>query len=191
MQHVIGWCLAVMMLALPNASHALLADSIFVLQNGHVVMKYLGYEAAYTNTLSLHSPFRSGAIFINKTTPIDSIFDLGVFPTGTPLVFDIYVHNTGHTFFTGPAGSNPDLVPHAYIDFFPNGNANIGFEDLWSGGDSDYNDLRFSLTNVSSIQRADLPEPSTWGLLLAGMAILGWSSRRRTRRHERIWNRRP
>jgi hypothetical protein len=169
MKRTIRSLVAGLALTIGGVCHAGLGDPIYVAEDGNVMVQFLGYEAAYTNTLWLHSPVLSGPIFVNKTTPVGSIFDLGPFPAGTPLVFDIFVHNTGHTYYTGDASANPDNVIHALVDFLCNYLANVGFEDLWNGGDRDYNDLRFSVSNVSATQ---VPEPSTYALLLAALLAL-------------------
>jgi hypothetical protein len=168
--------LAAALLTFSIGSHAGLADPVFVASDGPVNLRYIGFEAAYTNTLWLHTPFSSGPIFVNKTTPPGTNFALGIFSAGTPLIFSINVWNTGHTFYSGPAASNPDGVPHAWLDFLPGNLVNIGFEDLWRGGDRDYNDLRFSVANVT-----ELPEPSTFALIgIALMLTSVWRIRARS-----------
>jgi len=164
---------AAVMLAFSTCGHAGLADPLFVSSDGHVTLNYLGYEAGYTNTLWLHSPVHSGPIFVNKTTPIGTVFDLGIFPAGTPLTFSIFVHNTGYTFLSGSADSNPDDTAHAWIDYVSYDLANVGFEDLFNGGDKDYNDLRFSVANVGQV-----PEPSALALVFAGLLLAGLSRAR-------------
>ena len=167
--------LAALMLTFSTGGHAGLADPLFVSSDGHVTLNYLGYDAGYTNTLWLHSPVHSGPIFVNKTTPIGTVFDLGIFPSGTPLTFSIFVHDTGYTFLSGPADSNPDDTAHAWIDYVSHNLANVGFEDLWNGGDKDYNDLRFSVANVGLSQ---VPEPSALALVVGGLALAGLSRAR-------------
>ena len=53
--------------------------------------------------------------------------------------------------------------------------ANVGFEDLFNGGDKDYNDLRFSVANVG-VSR--VPEPSALALVVGGLALAGLSRAR-------------
>lgn len=160
---------SIIMLSLSTVTHAGLTESVFVGSSGHVYLTFLGYEAAYTNTLALHSPVRSGNIFINKTSPAGAVYDLGYFPFGTPLVFSIYVHDTSQTYYSGTASNNPDNVAHAFVQFGPDDLADVGFEDLWNGGDRDYNDLRFSVSNI--VPNA-VPEPTTLVLLLGVVVAL-------------------
>lgn len=169
--------LAALLLGFSVNGHAGLADPIYVASDGPVTLNYLGFEAAYTNTLWLHSPVYTGPIFVNKGplgTPVGTVFDLGIFPSRTPLVFSIFVHNTGHTFFSGAAASNPDGVGHAWIDSLTPTLINVGFEDLWNGGDKDYNDLRFSVANVTT----SISEPSALALVLGGLILAGLSRAR-------------
>jgi hypothetical protein len=184
MKTVLKTYIAAAALGLSLCAHDGLAASIFVTETGPVTLRYIDYEAAYTNTLSLHSPLHSGAIFVNKTTPFGSIFELGTFDAGTPLVFSIFVHDTGFTFFSGDAASNPDNTLHASMGFVSGGlgplsvtEALVGFEDLWNGGDLDYNDLRFAVSNVGSFR---VPEPSSPALLISAL-IAGLVSRMRSR----------
>jgi hypothetical protein len=167
--------LTIALAAMSTVGHAGLAEPMYVQNSGNVTLTYLGYDASYTNTLWLHSPVRSGPIFVNKITAAGTTFDLGIFPNNTPLEFSIAVMDTGHAFYSGSPASNPDSVAHAMMDFFAPGMVNIGFEDLWGGGDKDYNDLRFSVLNVSP--SANVPEPST--LLVISGAVLSLLIRRK------------
>jgi hypothetical protein len=117
--------------------------------------------------------------------------NLGTYTAGTELIFGLFVQNTGDTFYTGPAALNPDQVPHAlvitdplvdipgFLPFLPTwgpGETIVGFEDLFGGGDQDYDDLIYSFTNVGLEQ---VPEPVTVLLFGTGAAGLVVRSRRR------------
>ena len=164
-------------------AHAIVGAPIFA-SGGDVTLTYLGFSAGYTNFLNLTSPDSVSNIFVNKTTPVGTTFDLGSFTAGTELVFSIFVQNTGLTFFTGPGASNPDGVGHADVIFDGQGSATVGFEDLYvSVSDHDYNDLKFSLTGVTEGTPV-VPEPSEWLMLSAGLAGLSVVVRRRQARDQ-------
>ena len=133
---------------LPSLSMAasILGGSIFVISNpGEVFATFQGSDASYSSTLYLGGT----AIFNNKTTSVGTTISLGTFTAGTELVFNINVHNTGHSFYTGNGSLNNDGIAHAFVDnMFSATETLVGFEDLYGGGDQDYNDLQFSFTNV-------------------------------------------
>ena len=131
----------------------------------------MGHTADYTNLLYLDSPANSlGLIFNNQATPVGTTFDLGTFTAGTELVFRIDVTNTGNSFFTGPASRNPDLIEHAIVDDqFALNTTYVGFEDLFGGGDRDFDDINFSFTNTTSNV---VPAPATLLLFGSGLGAL-------------------
>lgn len=155
----------------------ILGANIYVEQTGNVTATYLGHTAGYTNELYLYLPVNGlGVIFNNHTTPVGTTFDLGNFTAGTELVFAIYVLNTGHTFYSGDASRNADGIAHAVVDtdYAPNA-AYVGFEDLLGGGDFDYDDVKFSFTNVGI---KEVPEPAPLVLFALGLLGLGLARRK-------------
>lgn len=166
--------------ALPNTLQAS-SKSIFVATPGEVILTFLSKSAAYSNDLFLVGS--SNSILNNQTAVKGQQFSLGSFQAGTELAFKIFVNDTGHTFFNGVAANNADNVIHtAYIASFGKP-LTVGFEDLYDGGDRDFNDLVFSLSNVviSAIPPA-VPEPETYFMLLAGLsAIVGLKRRKAAR----------
>lgn len=101
--------------------------------------------------------------------------------------------------YSGPASNNADLQLHAIIMTAAEwnlaatasgclaetppcflaaaGTTVVGFEDIGGLGDSDWNDLVFSFTNVTTI-----PEPGTMGLLALGLVGLSGAGLIRRRR---------
>ncbi|GAA6624114.1 DUF4114 domain-containing protein [Scytonema sp. NUACC26] len=81
---------------------------------------------------------------------------------------------------------NPDGLQHVmayyYKDFLV-----FGFEDLWGGGDKDYNDTVFAIDigkkNARSV--ANVPEPST-AVAVLGISALGFLKTRRRRSSDNI-----
>lgn len=162
----------------PILDEPILGGRLLVATDGEVKAKFLGSDAGYINTLFLNG---SNAPLFNKFSPLNSETSLGTFTAGTELVFRLDVWNTGWSFFTGDAGLNPDGLAHALavttfnqVDGYI---TTVGFEDLFDGGDLDFNDFKFSLTNV--IDPPGVPVPPVATLLLIGLAGIGYQRRKR------------
>jgi hypothetical protein len=149
-------------------------QKVFVSSTDHVIATYLGNSAAYSNDLLLNGSF----IFNNHTTPVGTTADLGSFAVGTELIFELFVHDTGNSFFTGPASRNPDSHEHARVqaDWAP-GTTLVSFEDLFNGP-FEFNDLSFSFTNTTS-GSTSVPEPNPLLLMLVGIGLIGLTVRLR------------
>ena len=172
----------------------ILGGSLIVAEKGNVGIEFLGSDAGYFNTLFLDSPDSPNGwykIFDNERNPDGTLKDLGVFKdlgeftVGTELVFRLDVRNTLESFFTGASSRNPDDLAHASaITSLVDGLyvTEVGFEDLYGGGDKDYNDFMFKLTNV--VDPAPVPEPSIL-MLLSGVlfSMIIFLRQRRFRTH--------
>ncbi|MCB1734811.1 MAG: DUF4114 domain-containing protein [Gammaproteobacteria bacterium] len=130
--------------------------------------------------------------------------ELGTFEAGTTLGFflsangfsyekyrdqlsdarvDYYMDNYVNTYFTDDA-LNPDGISHVVAGLLPEkGLLTIGFEDLYGGGDRDYDDVVFAIDiGIENARRiaAGAPEPGEWALMLVGSTtLLGLINRRR------------
>jgi len=148
---------------------------------GDVQVTVLPYSASYTSQLILFST--PSPLVIANSSQVGQVFNLGnlaalygVTP-GTELVFGILVLNTGDTFKMGPGERNPDGVEHVSVDYDegPTGDvAILGFEDLFGGGDRDYNDAYFQLSGSIGVR---VPEAASLVLLMLGLGALATISR--------------
>jgi len=108
------------------------------------------------------------------------------FTAGTELVLRLEVN--GQTYYSGYAGLNPDGQYHSvtYYDFIYSGGGNptntlVGFEGTFGGGNQYFEDIVITLTNVKQSPLSAIPEPETYAMMLAGLALVGTIARRRKR----------
>ncbi len=160
-----------------NAAIEIVGGKLFVAETGHVTATFLGSDAGYTDLIFFNNAGFNTQLFNGHATPVGTTIDLGNFVRGTELSFRMHVNNTGNNFYTGPASSNFDNVIHAHANLDANKTAVLGFEDLQGGGDRDYNDIQMRVTNVSNVPA--VPEPSTWGMMLGGLGLMGFLARRK------------
>jgi hypothetical protein len=72
-------------------------------------------------------------------------------------------------FFYCPASRNLDNVAHTIVDYqFAPSQTFMGFEDIFGGGDFDYDDLQFTLSNV----RSSVPNGGGTTAMLPGSAVV-------------------
>jgi len=153
-------------------------DKLYVATAGEVILTFLSKEAGYSNDLFLQG--RDSLILNNQTAVPNTQINLGAFAANTLLTFKMTVTNTGFSFFTGDASSNPDSFIHAAFDNKFGQPLVVGFEDILGGGDKDYNDLVFSLSNVyAATGPAPVPEPETFAMLAAGLLLIRLTKKRK------------
>jgi len=115
-------------------------------QSDCVTIECLGKNAGYRHELYLDNT----DTFICNSADRGTIVNLGQFPAGTELIFRLDVKNTGKSYYTGGAERHPNHEIHARADTFEDGSQEFGFDDLYGGGDRDYDDCMFSLTGTRS-----------------------------------------
>jgi hypothetical protein len=189
-----------------------LDPKLLTLQEDSLVRTYfLGEGAAFKNTLGFSteggSPFDKTAqlIFPDTSDPTGlggsggplrttrdplmagDFVDLGKFAAGTQLDFFLISDgaNGGKRFFSTNHSLNGDGLVHA-VSFQKDGTSYfvIGFEDIWGGGDRDFNDtlfvLEFKSLGGGGGPGVGVPEPSmAMGAMLAVALMAGVSRRRK------------
>ena len=151
----------------------LATQDLLVANDGDVMLTFISKSAAHSSDL-----FLTGApdvILNNQNTHPGQVFNLGSFVAGTKLAFDIFNNTTGFRFFTGLPSNNPDNTLHAFFTLLNQDTIKIGFEDLFGGGDRDYDDLVFKVTDVKLGLAGTIPaipEPGTYLLMLTGLVLI-------------------
>jgi hypothetical protein len=156
--------------------------------SGTIGAYFHGSTAAYTNTLSLLvngviTPESSSGLLNNHTSSIGDFVILGSVNAGDILTFQLNVLSTGDTWYSDKT-PNSDGLQHTFSAPFAGDLANgipagtyVGFEDLYGGGDFDYDDEAFIFTNISI---SPVPEPESYIMLIAGLILLVFTIRNRT-----------
>ena len=126
--------------------------------NSDVVVTCLGKSAGYTHSLYLDNT----DTFLFESSEENKEVNLGKFPLGVELIFKLEVSN-GKSYFTGAAERNSDNVIHVKIEELESDTWWFGFEDIYGGGDADYNDCMFQVSGVKGSENppAILLMPST------------------------------
>lgn len=154
------------------------ANKLFVASAGEVMLTFLSKEASYSDDLFLQGS--STKILNNQTALLGQQFSLGSFQAGAELAFKLFVNDTHNTFYSGFASNNADNSIHTAFELNSDKTVTVGFEDLLNGGDKDFNDVIFKLSNVSisNVAVAAVPEPLTVSMMLAGLFMFAALKRR-------------
>jgi hypothetical protein len=157
-----------------SSAYATTDANLYAASTGEVILTFISKSADYATDLFLAGS--STSILNNQTAVAGTQYSLGNFTQGQLISFDMLVNDTGLTFHSGPASSNVDNFMHVQFDNAGR-EVKVGFEDLLNGGDKDYNDMVFSLTNTSLV--SSVPEPANYAMLIAGLGLVGYAARRR------------
>ena len=107
-----------------------------------VIVTCVAKGGGYTHELYLDNT----NTFICDSADVGTQVNLGTFPAGTELIFRLDVLSSGYSYYTGAAERNPDDEIHVRIDSTESGAYRFGFEDLYGGGDRDYDDCVFEVS---------------------------------------------
>ena len=133
-----------LVVAAPAKAEAVIGGQLFA-TGGTVEIVVQSGTAGFSSQLFLLRPDGTrDNIAVN--TEVGKHVTVGPFPAGIELVFGITVLNGGPTFFMGPASRNPDGIAHADVTETGVRTFLVGFEDVFGGGDRDYDDNVFQFT---------------------------------------------
>ena len=158
----------------PAQAYPILGQDIYY-HGGSLQFEILPYEAAFTSQIYLHT--NAGTIFLGNSSSVGVVITIsdplaiGLNPNDE-FVLAIHVINTGDDFVMGGGYDNPDGVVHALVNYGYNKTAVIGFEDLFRGGDLDYDDAVVRVWG--NIGVAQVPEASTMLMLGSGFLCLAY-----------------
>ena len=149
-----------------------------------VTVTYLGTDAAYHNAFGWVEGNPPGTLHYlgtGHTTSPGTSWDIGLREANVNNILYITPAETRRTYYSDPAGSNPDRIEHVEVTKIDRYGyiVGVGFEDLLGGGDKDFNDvyLEISCTPVTSppavpeFPSMALPAASLVGLIGAVLFI--------------------
>jgi len=143
---------------------------------GDIEVGVLPNTASFTSTLFWLVPALNSVGIVATNHDVGTVINIGSFDRGLEVIFGLFVHNTGNFFLNGDSSRNADSIAHAIVNFTSAETARVGFEDLYGGGDRNYNDNVFQMSGVSS---TPVPEPATILGTLGFGAIAGWAKYKR------------
>jgi len=137
--------------------------------DGKLVVTYVESDAGYNNEFGVFTP---GPLFlgnIHDVTPPQVYTDVGRCENGKAVVLYIKAPD-GFTYTSNANG--PDGVDHAIVNA-ESDSFLVGFEDLYGGGDRDYNDVIMSVACTKDTTPPPIPTPEFPTMALPAALIVG------------------
>jgi len=150
-----------------------------VAETGHVDGYFLGASAGYENLFTINFEDVSSTpivrpAWISNQSPIGTHYDFGTHQAGMQAVFvdKVMDGSVQNKWYYSLTEFNPDHQIHFMFhriymeDMTPA--LIVRWEDIFGGGDRDFNDHVLLVTNIIPV----VPEPSSLLMLLGGLALL-------------------
>ena len=124
-------------------AYTITEDGRIIVNAGQVKVTLVSHDADYNNQFGMSSPVSQD--FFYCRTQLEGVpIDIGTFGPGE-LIFRCKTP-AGYTWYTGPASRNVDNFQHAHLTRISDTVVRIGWEDLYGGGDQDFNDCVVDVT---------------------------------------------
>lgn len=181
-----GTLAAALVMITPEVSAAPIIGGQLFWTGGDVTVTVEQATAGYTSNLMLFSADPDLPVATNKevgkVVTISSADIALKHQVGDELVFGIFVQDTLDTFLMGAGIRNGDFLQHATVNDLGGGLFRVGFEDLFGGGDLDYDDNVFLFRGgvvTTDPNGPTVPEPGTLALLGFSLGLVGLAGGRR------------
>lgn len=146
-----------------------------VAKDGEVGAYFVGAIAGYENVMTANfSDSDSDSPSISNRGPTGGYFSFGTHSAGSQVILVDRVLDMNNWFYSIDSFNNDGLKHISYSSFslfdgtpYEISGLMVGFEDLYGGGDLDFNDHVVFFTNITAV-----PEPETYLMFMIGLAIL-------------------
>ena len=134
-----------------------------------VTVTYLGTNAAYHNAFGWVEGIPPGTLHYlgtgHSTSPGTS-WDIGPRVANVNNILYITPSETQHTYYSDPTASNSDSIEHVKVTQIDQYGylVCVGFEDLFGGGDKDFNDIYLEVSCTPITSPKPVPEFPTMAL---------------------------
>lgn len=162
-----------------SATFAVASPTFKVASTGHVEGYFLGASAGYENLFTINFEDTSSTpivrpAWISNQSPIATHYDFGTHLAGMQAIFvdKVIDGSTQDKWYYSLSELNPDHKVHfMYHQIYMQDMTPaliVRWEDMYGGGDNDFNDHLLLVTNIMPA----VPEPSTLAMLLLGLGLI-------------------